>query len=563
MKSFNEYTILYVEDNSDISEEVIYFLEPSVKELYTASNGNDGLNIFNNKHPDIIITDIQMPIMNGLDMIKEIRNNNSEVPIVITTAFNEAKYLIDAINLKVDGYVMKPLNFKDLIYRLKKIIEPLELQKELIDKNNELEVINSNLDNIAKNKTKELEYLYSNDPLTELPNFIKLNKELDTGKYNHLLLLDISHFSVINKQYGKAYANKVLKSTANVLKMHSTLNISLFKAESDRFVFLLKEKDYSTIEEFCKQLISFFDTHLLKVGENEISISFSIGVSNIQESIYAMVNAEYALEIGKELGSRYYYFYDDNTKSIKNAKETIQWLNITKKIIEQDKVEPYFQPIVDLQTSKIVKYEVLARGMYNDEVLAPIKFLTPAEHLGLISTITRMMVNKSFNYFKNSNMEFSINLTQRDILDSHFINFLNKKLKYYNIKASNVTFEILETITLSGDHELILKHLKQLQSIGFKIAIDDFGIENSNLSRLLELDFNYIKLDGIFIKGLESNVKNRTIVSAIVGLAKALGIKTIAEYVENEAIYKILKEQGVDMAQGYYIGRPLPDKIED
>ncbi|QSZ40998.1 EAL domain-containing protein [Sulfurimonas aquatica] len=550
------YKILYVEDNLEIAEEIAFFLNKKAGELYSAYNGEEGVALFNEKRPDIVITDIQMPKMNGIEMIREIRKIDSNVPIIITTAFNESKYLLEAIDLQVDGYLMKPLNMKELINRVLKILEPIELKQALMDKNSELEEINNNLDAIAKEKTKELEHFYAHDPLTGLENFIALGQEIDTGEYRHLLLLDVSNFSLINKQYGKDFSNAILKEIAKILKSHIANHARLFKTESDRFVFLLEEEDHTKIEEFCQQLISFFDTQAVVIDAFEVNISFSMGIAEIAEDFFPLVNAEFALDIGKKTGSRYYYFYDETEDSVKQAKETIKWINITKEMIQNDRIEPYFQPIADTQTGEIVKYEVLARGNYEGEVFSPYFFISPAERLGMISSITRMMIGKSFQYFNGQEMNFSINITHRDLLDKFLIQFLEQKLELYNIEAKNVTFEILENITIGEQHKVVIAQLKALKTMGFKIAIDDFGIENSNFSRLLEIDFDYIKLDGLFIKSLEVNTKDRIVVSAIVSLAKTLGIKTVAEYVENEAIYNIIKECGVDMAQGYYIGKP-------
>lgn len=420
----------------------------------------------------------------------------------------------------------------------------------------ELENINENLDLIASEKTKELENLYNHDPLTGLSNFINLNEEIESNLYKYLILLDISNFSLINKQYGKIFANNVLKEAANELKEHLTDEMRLFKTESDRFVFLTKEKNSTKIEDFCEQVIGFFDTKLLNVSDFEININFSIGVAKITKEQFPLVNAEYALDIGKTIGSRYYYFFDESTESINKAKETIKWINTTKKMIENDKIEPYYQPIADVNSGEIIKYEVLARADYDGELLSPYIFINSAERLGMINSITRMIINKSFDYFKEVDMNFSINITQRDLIDKQFLSFLEQKLERNSINPSRVTFEILESVVTGDHHELVLTQLSSLKEMGFEIAIDDFGVENSNFNRLLEIDFDYIKLDGLFIKGLQKSKKDRIVVEAIVSLAKTLEIKTIAEYVENDTIHNIVQECGIDMAQGYYIGEP-------
>ncbi len=554
---FKAYDILYVEDTREISEEVAFFLEPRVKKLYTAYDGEEGVASFEQHRPDIIITDIQMPKMNGIKMIEAIRLIDPEVPIIITTAFNETDYLLQAVNLGVDGYLMKPLSFKELMNRLEKIVEPLELRRELIEKNRELEDINANLDQIVQEKTKKLEYFYNHDPLTGLSNFVKLGEEIKTGSYKHLILLDISNFSTINKQYGKEFANLVLNAAAIGLTRHTVDLIRLFKTESDRFVILMKEENIKEVELFCQQVVSFFDTQPIEVEEVEIYINFTMSIARIDGDAYPMVNAEYALDIGKELGSRYYYLYNDSADSVKKAKDAIKWLNITKSMIQNDQIEPYFQAIVDASTGEVVKYEALARGLYKGEVLSPYFFIGSAERLGLIGAITRMIVKKSFDFFEGTGHSFSINITQRDLLDDYLIPFLEQKLEAHAITPAQVTFEILENVTIGEHHTLVLKQLKALKAIGFKIAIDDFGVESSNFSRLLEIDFDYIKLDGLFIRQLDKNEKDRVIVSAIVSLARSLGIQTIAEFVENETLFEIIKGCGVDMAQGYHLGKPL------
>jgi EAL domain-containing protein (putative c-di-GMP-specific phosphodiesterase class I)/CheY-like chemotaxis protein len=560
MIDLKKFKILYVEDDVNTSEEVEYFLGQFTDNLYVAFNGKEGLEMFQEHRPDVVITDIQMPLMNGIDMIAEIRKHDREVPIIITTAFNETQYLLKAINLQVEGYIIKPLNFKELAAKLHKITEPIALKRELIAKNKELEYLNANLDAIVKEKTKELEYFYNHDPLTGLSNFLQLGEEIRVGSYKNLILLDIANFSIINKQYGKSFANGVLKAVADSLEKHLTSKMRLFKTESDTFVFLTKEEQESELGLLCQQIISFFDTQTILYENIELNINFSIGIAPIVDDFYPMINAQYALEIGKDIGSRYYYFYDETQESLQKAKEAIKWLQVTKKLIEEDEIEPYFQPIIDVKTQKIVKFEVLARGNYDGEILSPLKFIEPAERLGLIGSLTRMMINKSFTYFEGTDYSFSINLTQRDLLDNYIIAFLEQKLLTYNIKASNVTFEILETVTLGDYHSLILLQLQKLKAMGFEIAIDDFGVENSNFARLLEIDFDYLKLDGLFIRKLVENKKDRIILSAIVSLSKSLKVKTIAEFIENEALYEVVKSCGIDFVQGYYIGEPLNAK---
>lgn len=557
------YTVLYVEDNHDIAEEITFFLSTQVKQVFNAYNGEEGVAEFKKNQPDMIITDIQMPKMDGLDMIKQIRALDTHVPIIITTAFNEPDYLINAIDIQVDGYILKPLNLKILMNRMVKVLEPMVLRKELEDTNSQLVYMNENLDKIVKEKTDELNYLDRHDPVTKLFNFLKLQEDVETESYTHMILLDISNFSIINKQYGKLFASTILEATARMIEGHVNAESRLYKTESDRFVVLMEEENREVLESFCSQIIGFFDTHIIEVEGLGLSINFSIGISKILDRVEPMINAEYALDIAKTIGSRFFYFYDEKNEDVLKAKEQVKWLGITEKMIRNDKIIPYYQPILDLQTNRIIKYEVLARGKYEGQTLSPYRFIGPAEQLGLVGSITRIIINKSFNYFKNKDVDFSINLTQRDLLDDFFISFLTEKLTLYKIEPSRITFEILENITTSEHSKIIIDKIGVIKRMGFKIAIDDFGIENSNFSRILEIDFDYIKIDARFIKDLDKNEKDKTVVRGIVALAKALEIKTVAEFVESDKIFKIVDQFGIDMVQGYFVGKPENKVIKE
>jgi len=555
--------VLYVEDDNDILEEVAFFLKKRVKELYIASDGQEGLELFNKHSPDLVITDIQMPVMNGLEMCEHIREKDKNVAIIVTSAYNDNSFLSHSIELAIGGYLIKPINLAKLLETIQRTSEPLILRKEIEHKNEELIRINKNLDKIADEKTKKLEYFYRHDTLTKLKNMVKLNEELNTKEYSLLLLLDISNFSVLNKQYGKKFADSILVEAAEVLKTHETSEILLFKAESDRFVFLLKNPNEALAIHFCKQIIAFFDSTMLKVNSHPVAISFNIGISPICHSTFPIINAEYALDKSKKSGSRFFTFYDDDDTVYKEEKEMIKWLDITKEMIEKDNIQPYYQPILDLKSNTITKYEVLARGFYKNEIIAPVYFLESAKRLGLITSLTRMIINKSFAFFEHNKYEFSINLTERDFLEDYLCDFLDLKTAQYNIDPTRVTFEVLESVTTANENHQIIDKLTSLKKKGFKIAVDDFGIESSNFSRLIEIDFDYIKIDGMFIKNLDINEKDIMIVKAIVNLANTLGIETVAEFVKNKKVLDIVRECGVTSAQGYCIGKPEENLLKD
>ncbi|WP_415397223.1 EAL domain-containing protein [Sulfurimonas sp. CS5] len=550
IKNTKKLNILYVEDDKIARDSTLRFLETFFLKIDTAFDGEHAYVKKSLKKYDIIITDINMPKLNGIELIKKIRENDASTPILILSAYDDRDYFIESIKFGVDGYILKPLELEQFYLIISKIVKRIELDKALLE-------YQHNLEKKVEEQIRDLRHKYYHEFYTDLPNSQKLQEDLLEKGFNYLLLLDISHFSTINKEYGRVFANNVLVRTARILEHHIHKKARLYKIESDRFVIVLKDASIESIHDYCKQIVAFFDNKNVKVDEAELNITFNIGVAKVQDdTTETLINSEYALDKSKSLGSRQYEIFDENISCFKDEKEAIRWLETTRTLILEDKIEAYFQPIQDTQTGEIFKYEVLARGIIDDRVIAPIFFIPPAEKLGLITSITKIIINKSFEFFQDKTHQFSINITERDLLEGYMVGFLNERMAMYNIIPSRVTFEILENITLIENNEKIIKQLNILREMGFKISIDDFGTENSNFSRLLEINLDFIKIDGLFIKNLKKDSRNKTITKAIVNLSKTLGVKTIAEFVEDEEIYNIIKECGIDYAQGYYIGKP-------
>jgi len=550
LSSSQNFSILCVEDDILLSDSLRSMFENIFKDVEFAKNGEEALEKISLRDFDIIVTDLIMPKMGGIEFIEKIRDVNLFVPILILSAFDDTENFLQTIKLGIDGYLIKPLEFDQLVIILAKVLRKLELEKANLEYKNELEAK-------VEIKTRELRHKCFHEFYTGLPNSIMLHEDLKHKNYSHIMLLDISDFSIINKEYGKSFANRVIVRTAQVLSKHINKKSMLYKVESDRYVIALEDYDKEKIHQYCMQIISFFDTKNVKVDEVEIHVSFNIGVAELQEDgSETIINSEYALEKSKQLGSRNYEIFNMQTAYFEGVKESIKQLKDTRRLILEEKIFPYFQPIKDIAKDEVLKYEVLARGILDGQLYLPYQFIHAGEQLGLITAITRRIINKSFEFFQGKSYTFSINITERDLIEGYLPKFLEEKLKFYEINPTRVTFEILEHITISQSTSEITEQLSILKEMGFSLAVDDFGVENSNFSRLLDTHVDYLKIDGKFIRDLEVNMQHRMVTKAIVNLAKTLEIKTVAEFVENENVYNMVKECGVDYAQGYYLGKP-------
>ena len=182
-------------------------------------------------------------------------------------------------------------------------------------------------------------------------------------------------------------------------------------------------------------------------------------------------------------------------------------------------------------------------------------FLDISKKSNQYKKITRIVLEKSFKRFQDLPFEFSVNISYEDIEDKNFLNYVKYKLKEYNV-AKRVVWEILEDESIKS-YDTVLEFVKEVKSLGCKVAIDDFGSGYSNFEHLLKMDVDYLKIDASLVKYVVTNENSYKVVKTIVDFAKSLNLKTIAEYVENEEILKITKELGVDFSQGYHFSAPI------
>ena len=241
--------------------------------------------------------------------------------------------------------------------------------------------------------------------------------------------------------------------------------------------------------------------------------------------------------------------------------ENIEWSNKIRKAIEQDRIVAFFQPIMHIPTSEIQKYEALVRIIdENGAVILPHQFLDVAKKSKQYPYITKKIVELAAKKAKESGKEISVNITIEDIESSDIVSTIEKVLSTTDI-GNKMVFEITETEEIKNYHALrgFIELVKT--RFGSKVAIDDFGSGYSNFENMLELDFDYLKIDGSIV-GKISHVKHsEVLLDAIIAFSQKLQIETIAEFVSSKEIYDIVKSKGIDFAQGFYVGKPLEDLV--
>jgi c-di-GMP phosphodiesterase len=238
----------------------------------------------------------------------------------------------------------------------------------------------------------------------------------------------------------------------------------------------------------------------------------------------------------------------------KEYENNIIWKEKLKEAIQENRIIAFFQPIINNRTGKIEKYETLVRMVDdNGNIIAPHYFLDIAKKTHLYGDITRIMMDRSFDAFKNNEYEFSINLTIKDILDDEINYNIQKKIKDNHNLSKRLVFEVLESEGIENYKEVIT-FIQSVKQAGCKIAIDDFGSGYSNFDHIMRLDVDYIKIDSSLIKNIDKDFNAQIITKTIANFSKELGLKTISEFVHSKEVYEKAVGLGVDYSQGNYFG---------
>ncbi|WP_457749933.1 bifunctional diguanylate cyclase/phosphodiesterase [Sulfurimonas sp.] len=406
------------------------------------------------------------------------------------------------------------------------------------------------------------DYIYKQayfDKLTGLPNRLSLLKRVQECIGKTVFLVNIDDFTTINDFYGHTVGDIVLVKMSQLLKKFAIFEeIEIFKLPSDEFAIISNvRQNKETIENTIKKLLDFIDNEKFLINEHIVHVSVTVSAAYINEAHTGLANADMVLKVAKK-SHKQYLIFDKDLQLSKKYELNLKMANEIKRAIEKDDIVPYFQAIFDIKTGKVDKYEALVRLRKEDgEILAPYFFLSISEKIKLYPKITKIMIEKTFAFFSKNGLNFSINLSFSDILNEKTRQYLFDKMAQYNI-ASQLTIEILETQEYSNEN-IVYEFTQDVYKHGATIAIDDFGSGFANFRHMTDIYCDYMKIDGSLIKNINNSKNDRLIVETIVIFAKKLGKKTIAEFVHSQEVYEIVKELGIDYAQGYHLGKPKAD----
>jgi len=647
IKYSKQFNLLYVEDNEDARVNSLFIFEEFFNEIFVAVDGEDGYETFLNKREqiDIIITDINMPRLNGLEMLEKIREVDKNIPVLVLSAYNESNFFMESIKLDVDGYLLKPIDLEQFLSTLSKVVEKIKLKEEaqknliflhqyqeatdastIVSKTdidgiityvneefckvsgytkeevlgkthailksnamskddyaefwdtikNKKEIWQGTFKNVAKDgsfyylKTtvkpildengEIIEFIALTDDITDVMNqekqFTDLYKSLEDPM---VALLKIEDFDDIYNYYGQELIDEIEYSISELILQKLPPAFS-----KDKF-FILGHGEYG----FVKTLMDSYDVceKILKEFQNNLNDS-TITIEGVEYNISILIsfsfgkdaldNAKYGL---KELENSHNIFISATNlsdKIHKEADENIRTLKMIKSALADNRIVSYFQPIVDNRTKKVVKYESLVRLIDEEgNVISPFFFLERAKKGKYYNQITHRVLENSFAALKQIKEDISINVSSLDIEKKATRDKILELLYSSKEDAKRITIELLEDEEIR-DIKTFKGFISEVKHLGVKIAVDDFGSGYSNFGRLLDYEPDILKIDGSLVKHLVEDRYSRDLVDTIAVFAYKQEIEIIAEFVENEEVFQILDDIGVQYTQGYLFGKPMP-----
>ncbi|OAI20694.1 diguanylate cyclase [Methylomonas lenta] len=428
-----------------------------------------------------------------------------------------------------------------------------------------------------KREQEELLWQTTHDELTGLPNrnliSDRLSQALQRSRRNGLslalLFVDLDGFKLVNDTYSHETGDALLKTIANRLIELVRPGDTIARLSGDEFVILCEQLEQPTSISSLAERINQVLRHPFKLDDQQIYLSGSIGIAVGHGSTHSADDllraADTAMYEVKQKGKDGWHFFSASLEEKVRQKLSIS--NGLRLAIERDELSVCFQPIVDTHSTHIVGAEMLLRWQPPEGPISPAIFIPIAEMTGSIIPIgawvfaqaCRAEADWRQRWGEQAPGYISVNVSARQLNDNTLLSVVQELVKTHASDPSRILLEITET-ALMADIDTNLRMLCSLADLGFRVAIDDFGTGYSSLAQLTKLPVNVLKIDRAFVDGLENQAESRAVVKAVIGLGRALGLKMVAEGVENSAQLLELRNFGCDYIQGYYFYRPLTEK---
>jgi diguanylate cyclase (GGDEF)-like protein len=463
---------------------------------------------------------------------------------------------------------------KDEDVSLDELVSLFKDNRATFVEHDEVPLVDQGLHQMVQSVYEELSSQSNCDLLTGLLNRQAFERALEqsiagavTNKSKATLLyIDLDKFNITNTNYGHHAGDALLKHVADIVRAQALESAFCGRLGGNEFGVILTDSADEEITKIANNICKGVDGEHYQWEEHSITCTVSIGLVsfNVKSDSYdsIMRKAGLACESAKEQGRNRVVEYQEQDKDQKKRDEMLQWvLRLDQDLDELLTLRCQEIRPINPTGDALSHYEILLGVRYEGQVLPPSMLIEAAEHFGRMAKVDRWVVHNVLEWMEAhasivaKSDGFSINLSGNSMSDDTFLEFILGELAASTVPPEMICFEITETaaITNLADATEFIRVLKQT---GCKFALDDFGSGLSSYAYIQKLPVDFIKIDGIFVRNLATNDQDKALVKSINELAHFMGMKTVAEYVENYEILEVLKEIGVDHSQGYGIKKP-------
>ncbi|MGE5405841.1 MAG: putative bifunctional diguanylate cyclase/phosphodiesterase, partial [Candidatus Saccharibacteria bacterium] len=427
---------------------------------------------------------------------------------------------------------------------------------------------------------RKARYQALHDPITGLlnrraftPAVKEAIKDAQKGMLKALFFVVFENYRMIHDTFGHRAAEQIMVELAQALQDGLGDSDLVARWEGEEFAVLASVEDRSAIEAMARHLMDIVEgTEFLVAGyDYPVQVRLTIGGVLVEASAEVRTleaAASFAVDTARDKQGKRVAALSIKDFSADDVDRINRVASMIKSALKENRMQLYLQPIVNLSTNEIARYEALIRIVTETGVLVPPgEFIPVAEKIGLIVDIDRWVLTSVLELLKKQpGLTIFVNLSGASMGDEPYLESIEQSIRESNIGTSHLGFEITETAAIDN-FALVESWMTRIKELGCKIALDDFGVGYTSFSYLCSLPIDYLKIDGAFIKNIDSDSSHRAIVETIATMANALGMETIAEFVENENVLQVItnlkpsdKQEmlRINYGQGYYFGKPVP-----
>lgn len=429
-----------------------------------------------------------------------------------------------------------------------------------------------------KEEKEEISYHASHDLLTGLINRREFEKRLervvksaqDEGSKHALCFMDLDQFKIVNDTCGHVAGDELLRQVGDLLLSKVRQRDTLARLGGDEFALLMEHCEIKQAQETSQKLIDILADFRFHWEDHVFTVGISIGVAQIGHHVLncdqIMGHVDGACYAAKNSGRNRVETHVEGNEHLKLRQGEIHWSREINDALEHDRFELFCQPIASLKNLELhnCSYEILLRlRMKDDSIILPNTFLPAAERYNLSVRIDRWVIEHTLRWLSRHKDELkhiyrvSINLSAQSLADEAMLGFIFKEFQHNDVLAEQIEFEITETVAIANLREATV-FIKALSEFGCKFALDDFGSGLSSFAYLKNLKVDALKINGVFVKDILDDPLDFEMIRSINDIGHVMGLETIAESVESGEVADKLRDIGVDYAQGYALGKPVP-----